>query len=128
MTGPALAPEKLRKVAAWEYVLRFVFGGLVTVGAGLIAKRWGTAFGGMFLAFPAILPASLTLVKQHDGRRRAIDDARGGTVATTALASFALVVMVAAPAWPPAVVLAVAMCLWAIVAVMAWRVALTGRR
>jgi len=28
---------------------------------------------------------------------------------------------------PPAVVLAVAMCLWAIVAVMAWRVALAGR-
>lgn len=128
MTRPALAPRKLRKVAAWEYALRFAFGGLVTVGAGLIAKRWGTAFGGMFLAFPAILPASLTLVKQHDGRRRAVDDARGGRVATMALASFALVVMTAAPAWPPAVVLAIATASWVIVAVAAWRVVLAERR
>lgn len=127
MTGPELAPHKLRKVAAWEYVLRFAFGGLVTVGAGLIAKRWGTAFGGMFLAFPAILPASLTLVKQHDGRRRAVDDARGGRVATMALAGFALVVMAAAPAWPPAVVLAIATASWVIVAVAAWRVVLAKR-
>jgi hypothetical protein len=128
MTGPELAPRKLRKVAAWEYALRFVFGGLVTVGAGLIAKRWGTAFGGMFLAFPAILPASLTLVKQHDGRQRAVDDARGSRVATIALASFALVVMTAAAAWPPAVVLTVATGTWVFVAVTAWRVVLARGR
>jgi hypothetical protein len=38
---------------------------LVTVGAGLIASRFGPNLGGLFLAFPAILPATLTLVARH---------------------------------------------------------------
>ena len=49
--------------------------------------------GGMFLAFPAILPASLTLVKRHDSRADALDDARGGRVAAIALACFAVAVV-----------------------------------
>ena len=71
---PRLDLSRLRKAHAWELALRFTFGGLVTVGTGLVAHRWGPSIGGLFLAFPSILPASLTLTKRHDGRRDAVDD------------------------------------------------------
>ena len=44
-----------------EYAMRFVFGGLTTVLAGLIAMHFGPGVGGLFLAFPAIFPASVKL-------------------------------------------------------------------
>jgi hypothetical protein len=53
--------EALRETKWYEYALRFVLGGLVTVGAGLIADIYGPATGGLFLAFPAIFCASATL-------------------------------------------------------------------
>ena len=76
----------------------------------------------MFLAFPAILPASLTLVQQHDGRSKALDDARGGRVGSLGLAAFALVVTVTATRWPAAIFLPVATLAWLVVAVTAWRI------
>jgi hypothetical protein len=54
-----------------EYAVRFFFGGLCTVAAGLIAKRFGPGVGGLFLAFPAIFPASANLVESHEKRRKA---------------------------------------------------------
>ncbi len=69
----------------WEYILRFVFGGAITVATGLVASHYGPAVGGMFLAFPAILPASLTLVERHDGRAGATDNARGARLGALAL-------------------------------------------
>jgi hypothetical protein len=42
-----------------------LLGGVVTVVAGLLAKHYGPVFGGLFLAFPAIFPASATLVDKH---------------------------------------------------------------
>jgi len=37
----------------------------MTVIAGLIAFRFGPVVGGLFLAFPAIFPASATLIERH---------------------------------------------------------------
>ena len=124
---PLLAPDKLEQVAWWEYAVRFLFGGVVTVATGLLAKYVGPAFAGMFLAFPAILPASLTLVKQHDGRRRALEDARGGQVGAIALAGFAGCVTLTAARWPPVVFLPIATGVWLAVAVLAWRAVLADR-
>ena len=56
----------LGKTKWYEYALRFAFGGSITVAAGLVAKKWGPGVGGLFLAFPAIFPASATLVKKHE--------------------------------------------------------------
>jgi hypothetical protein len=56
----------------WQnHAARFVFGGLVTAVAGLIAHMYGPVIGGLFLAFPASLPASLTLIAQHECERKA---------------------------------------------------------
>src|SRR5579863_7142766 len=56
----------LRRIRWHEYVVRFVLGGAVTVATGLIAKAYGPVVGGLFLAFPAIFPASATLLDKHE--------------------------------------------------------------
>jgi hypothetical protein len=56
----------VRETRWYEYVLRFLFGGLITGGAGIIAERFGPIIGGLFLAFPAIFPASATLIEKHE--------------------------------------------------------------
>jgi len=46
------------------------FGGLVTAIAGVIAKQFGAAVGGLFLAFPAIFPASATLIEKREKQKK----------------------------------------------------------
>jgi uncharacterized protein DUF3147 len=120
VTGPELAPGQLKDTKLWEYLVRFAFGGAITVGTGLIAKAWGPVIAGLFLAFPAILPASITLVKQHDGRAKAADDARGARLGSIGLAVFAIVVAVSAGQLPAALVLVLAGSSWLVVDVGLW--------
>ena len=112
----------LKESRPWEIAVRFAFGGSISVLAGLVAKHWGPIVGGLLLAFPAILPASLTLVKQHDGRAKAVDDARGGRLGSVGLIAFAATVWVASATWRPAVVLIVATLMWTIVGGMCWAI------
>jgi Protein of unknown function (DUF3147) len=58
-------PSTLRQTRWYEYLIRFGLGGAMTVVAGLIAARFGPVIGGLFLAFPAIFPASATLIEKH---------------------------------------------------------------
>jgi len=95
----------LKQTHGYEYLVRFALGGLATVFAGVIAERFGAATGGLFLAFPAILCASATLVEKHErdqkarkglkgterGRRAAALDAAGAGWGSLAMALFALV-------------------------------------
>jgi len=60
----------LRETEWREYAIRFAFGGLSTVLAGLVANYFGPAIGGLFLAFPAIFCASATLVERHERNRK----------------------------------------------------------
>ncbi|MGF7178974.1 hypothetical protein HDF11_000454 [Tunturiibacter psychrotolerans] len=43
--------SSLRETKPHEYAMRFLFGGICTVLAGLIAKRFGPAVGGFFWHF-----------------------------------------------------------------------------
>src|SRR5579859_6912201 len=93
----------IKQTKWYEYTLRFIIGGLITVGAGLIARTTGPSVGGLFLAFPAIFPASATLIEKHqrerkrnqglDGERRAkdvaADDAEGAVMGSLGLIAFA---------------------------------------
>jgi len=101
----------LRKTRCYEFGVRFLFGGTITVVAGLVAKQFGPAMGGLFLAFPAIFPASATLVKKHErekkkkagivatkrGRQAAALDAFGAALGTVGLLTFATLVWLLAP-------------------------------
>jgi hypothetical protein len=95
----------LRRTKWHDYAIRFLFGGLITAAAGLIAQRWGPGIGGAFLAFPAIFPASATLVEKHEkqknraglqgavrGCEAAALKAAGAALGCIGLAGFALVV------------------------------------
>jgi hypothetical protein len=54
----------------YEYAIRFVLGGIMTAIAGWIASEYGPLVGGLFLAFPAIFPASATLVEKHEREKK----------------------------------------------------------
>jgi hypothetical protein len=118
---------EVRAAPARQYVLRFVFGGLISVATGLIANAWGAVIGGLFLAFPAVLPASLAFVSEEDGRRCAAEDASGSRIGAAALVAFALCVSETAGAWPPIAVLATATSIWLAITWIAWN-AFFGRR
>jgi len=60
----------LKRTKWYEYAVRFLLGGSVTVVAGLLAKYYGPVLGGLFLAFPAIFPASATLLDKHERQKK----------------------------------------------------------
>jgi hypothetical protein len=72
---------KRRDVKAKELAIRFGFGAAVSVLAGVVSLAFGPKAGGLFLAFPAILPASATLVEKKEGRRAAAEDLSGAATA-----------------------------------------------
>src|SRR5207237_10796090 len=67
-------PSDLSKVRPGELAVRFGFGAAISLVAGVISLAFGATAGGMFLAFAAILPASLTLINKKDGQEAAIHD------------------------------------------------------
>ena len=92
LTGIGADPGEVRKTATHEYVIRFLFGGIITVVIGVVAKAFGPVVAGLFLAFPAILPASLTLMAEHDGRSAAATEAEGAALGSIGLLAFGMVV------------------------------------
>ena len=127
----ALEVSALAETKWHEYLVRFVLGGLVTVIAGIIGTKFGPKMGGLFLAFPAILPASLTLIEKHLRKRMKNDGEHGQKQgekaaaldcmgASLGLVAFGIVVWHLAPVCAPAMVLIAASFAWAVVAVGAW--------
>jgi hypothetical protein len=128
-----LNPSALRETRWYEYLIRFALGGAITVIAGYIAACFGPIVGGLFLAFPAIFPASATLIEKHvrerkekaglAGKRRGKEaaalDARGAMLGSFGLAAFALVIWLMIERSPPLALL-LAAAAWLAVAVLAW--------
>ena len=97
--------DSLKQTKPTEYLSRFVFGGLVTIFAGFVADHFGPVIGGLFLAFPGIFPAGVSLVEKHKAQREAAEgklgtwsargqasvEAAGASVGTLGLMGFALV-------------------------------------
>jgi hypothetical protein len=69
--------SSLKETKSHEYAVRFLFGGICTVLAGVIAKRYGPGLGGLFLAFPAIFPAGISLIEGHETKRKAQHSFKG---------------------------------------------------
>jgi uncharacterized protein DUF3147 len=132
----------MRQSRWYEYVIRFVFGGSITVLAGLVAKHWGPEIGGLFLAFPAIFPATATLIQKHEkqkkerfgfggtkrGREAAGIDAAGATIGCIGLMAFAAVIWRGLPSHPLSIVLATATSVWLLVSVLGWELWQVRRR
>jgi hypothetical protein len=88
---PAVEPSKLRTVRPKDLVIRFALGAAISIAAGILGKAIGARFGGAFLAFPSILPASLTLIEQKEGTRRADRNAIGAVLGANGLVAFAMI-------------------------------------
>ena len=84
-------PGKLKKVRGRDLVVRFAFGAAVSVVAGVVSLVFNPVVGGVFLAFPAILPASVTLIEQKESTAQAAHDIEGAAIGALGLAVFALV-------------------------------------
>lgn len=126
----------LRRTKWWDYAIRFLFGGLITVAAGLIAQYWGPRIGGLFLAFPAIFPAGAALVEKHEtqrknpaglqgvvrGREAAALDAAGAAFGSIGLIGFALVVWHFLGFYETWIVLGSAGLLWLGISGLCWRI------
>ena len=125
------------KITKWhEYVIRFVFGGLITAIAGVIGQKWGPVVAGLFLAFPAIFPASATLVAAHERERKqlkglrgeqrgidaAADDAMGAAMGSIGLLAFAVIGWQLIPLYSPGFALLLGMVAWSVTAVLLWTV------
>src|SRR5579872_6255927 len=124
----------LRRTRWYEIALRFLFGGLATVATGMIAKSYGPVIGGLFLAFPAIFPATATLVEKHvkEKKKAHIDgvnrsrlavalEARGTAMGSLGLVGFGLLLwrfLVDRPAW---LVLLAASLAWLVTAILIWQ-------
>jgi hypothetical protein len=132
--GIKVSPEGLRGTSWRDFAVRFVLGGAITAGAGVVAKLYGPVIGGLFLAFPAILPASATLIAKHerlkkakagfDGTNRGINaasvDAAGAATGTLGLIVFAVAIWQLIDRYSVWAVLPGATLLWLVVAVTAW--------
>jgi Flp pilus assembly protein TadB len=101
----------LRESHWHDYAARFLLGGAATVLTGIIAAYFGPLVGGLFLAFPAILPATATLVERHArerkeaaslsggrrGREVAALEAAGASLGSIGLMAFAVVIWLTIP-------------------------------
>jgi len=124
----------LRRTKWNDYAVRFVLGGTITVIAGLIAREFGPAIGGLFLAFPAIFPATATLAEKREkerksrkglsgekrGRQVAAAEAAGTAMGCIGLMVFALTFWQLLPSWRLSLLFPAAVIAWAAVAVSIW--------
>lgn len=120
----------------YQYGARFLIGGAITVFAGIVAKKFGPTVGGLFLAFPAIFPASATLIEKHEKEKKEkafVDpgfraqtavalDAIGATMGTLGLVVFATLAWQLLPAHESWIVLLGSTIAWFVVSVVIWRV------
>jgi hypothetical protein len=124
----------IKGIKPHEWVVRFVFGGAVCVLAGLISKHWGAAFGGLFLAFPAIFPAGASLLEAHERKHKAragLDgtlrgrtvaglDAAGAAIGCIGLAAFAVVCWLGLGHVATAAVFTLAAVAWLVISAGLW--------
>jgi hypothetical protein len=99
---------------ASEIAIRFAFGAGIALVAALVGAVFGPRAGGLFLAFPAVLPATLTLIERKEGTTKAWADASGGTLGAVGLAAFALTAGLLLR-WNPLAALLIALLAWAVV-------------
>ncbi len=131
---PSIDLSSLRDVHWPQLAVRFVLGGSVTLGTGLVAQHWGPVVGGLFLSFPAIFSATASLIERHEtakklkagidcrarGRKAAALDAAGTVLGGCGMACFGWAAWLALPGYSTALALALAAIVWLIVSASLW--------
>lgn len=99
-----------------ELLVRFAFGAGIALVAGVVGMRFGPRVGGLFLAFPAVLPASLTLLEKKEGRSEADVDAMGAVLGSCGMLAFAACLALVLRPFGPLSAMALAWVAWVAVA------------
>jgi len=107
----------LREIPLPALVVRFAFGATISVVAGLIGVLAGKAAGGVMLAAPAVLPATLTIIERHEGRGPAVTEVEGAVPGAIALIGFAGVAAASTARIPLGAALLAALATWVAVAI-----------
>ncbi len=110
---PGLDLSKLKDVRPRDLGYRFLAGAVTSVVAGIVSLAITARVGGFFLAFPAILGASLTLIEEQEDSAEAREDCRGAIMGAGAMAMFAAVVALTVEHMSGALALVLATAAWA---------------
>lgn len=109
-------PAEARAISWKAYTLRFAFGGAVTALTGLIGNTFGPEVGGLFLGFPSIAIASMTMVERDKGKNAVGADAAGMSIGCLGLLAFGATVWALGRHIPAWLVLGSAFLLWFVAA------------
>jgi hypothetical protein len=109
---PSVKRKNVRGIRRRDLVVRFIAGAATSICAGVVTLAFGPRAGGLLLAFPAILAASLTLIEEQEDRAEAREDARGAVVGGLALLAFAAVAASTLPTINGAIALLLATLAW----------------
>jgi hypothetical protein len=110
--SPQISLETLREVRWGQMAVRFIFGATTSLASGGVSLLFGARPGGILLAFPAILAATLTLIEKEEDSEDAREDARGALAGAAALAAYAGAVALLIGRVPGVVALATAAVTW----------------
>lgn len=113
---PGFDLRKALRAKPRAMLLRFTAGAVTSVVAGILALVFGPRIGGIPLAFPAVLVASLTLIEEQEDSEEAREDSRGAMAGAAAMAVFGVVGGVLFGVLPGGVVLVLAAIAWLLVA------------
>ena len=86
----SVRPQKMKQVPPRDLLVRFAFGAGISVLAGLVSIGLGPRGGGLFLAFPAILPATMTLLQKEESKSEAEENDQGAMLGAIGLLAFAI--------------------------------------
>jgi uncharacterized membrane protein len=111
-----LDPGRLKDLKWRDYVVRFVFGAAIAALAATLGVVVNHRFGGLFLAFPAILPAGLTLIEKKEDNMEAEVDVIGAVMGAIGMVGFAVTAALTLDRWPLPLSLLAATAAWAAIA------------
>jgi uncharacterized membrane protein (GlpM family) len=112
----AIDLAQFRQTRWRDLLIRFIFGATISVGAGIVGLTLGAKVGGLLLAFPAILPATLTLIAKEGGEQHTFHDLQGTVAGALGLVGFGIVATITIGRLNVLVALALALVTWSVVA------------
>lgn len=113
---PGFDLRKALRAKPGPMLLRFAAGAVTSIAAGILAIVFGPRIGGIPLAFPAVLVASLTLIEEQEDSEEAREDSRGAMAGAAAMAIFGVIGGVLFGTLPGGVVLVLAAVGWLLAA------------
>jgi hypothetical protein len=112
---PRFQPGRIKEARFRDFAIRFAFGGTISVVAALIGAVSNESIGGIFIAFPAIILASLTLIDKEEDREHASYDAVGAALGAIGFIACAFFISYTLEQVPVAASLGIGLLIWLVV-------------